>query len=171
MLMRMISAGRDMHPFHYHGNHARIIARDGRMLSSAPGAGADLSFMAFTTNTVPGSTHDQIFEWTGKGLGWDMYGHAASDPLEPNEYAADHGKPFPVTLPEKQDMAFGGFYSGSPYLGSMGSLPPGEGGLNPNSGFGYMWHSHTEKEMVNFDIFPGGMMTMMIIEPHGAPIP
>ena len=171
MLMRMVSAGRDMHPLHYHGNHARIIARDGRMLSSGPGAGADLSFMAFTTNTVPGSTHDQIFEWTGKGLGWDMYGHSASDPMQPDEYAADHGKPFPVTLPEKQDMAFGGFYSGSPYLGSMGSLPPGEGGLNPNSGFGYMWHSHTEKEMTNFDIFPGGMMTMMIIEPHGVSIP
>jgi FtsP/CotA-like multicopper oxidase with cupredoxin domain len=171
MLMRMISAGRAMHPFHYHGNHARIIARDGRMLSSAPGAGADLSFMAFTTNTVPGSTHDQIFEWTGKGLGWDMYGHSASDPMQPDEYAADHGKPFPVTLPEKQNMAFGGFYSGSPYLGSMGSLPPGEGGLNPNSGFAYMWHSHTEKEMTNFDIFPGGMMTMMIIEPHGVSIP
>ena len=24
-----------------------------------------------------------------------------------------------------------------------------------------MWHSHTEKEMTNNDIFPGGMMTML----------
>lgn len=171
LLMRIIGGGRDMHPYHYHGNHARIIARDGRLLQSTPGAGADLSFMAFTTATVPGATYDQIFEWTGKGLGWDMYGHAAGDPVEPNEYAPDHGKPFPVELPGKQDLAFGGFYSGSPYLGMMGSLPPGEGGLNPNSGFTYMWHSHTEKEMANFDIFPGGMMTMLIIEPPGVPIP
>ena len=27
----------------------------------------------------------------------------------------------------------------------------------------YMWHSHSEKEIVNDDIFPGGMMTMLMI--------
>ncbi|PLY04917.1 MAG: hypothetical protein C0622_02125 [Desulfuromonas sp.] len=171
LLMRIVGGGRDMHPFHFHGNHARIIARDGRFLSSSPGAGADLSYMAFTTTSIPGATYDQIFEWTGKGLGWDMYGHAPGDPLEPHEYAPDHGKPIPVVLPEKQDLAFGGFYSGSPFLGTLGSLPPGEGGLNPNAGFAYMWHSHTEKEMTNYDIFPGGMMSMLVIEPHGTQIP
>ena len=67
-------------------------------------------------------------------------------------------------------LAFGGFYSGSPYLGALGSLPPGEGGLNPNAGFSYMWHSHTEREMVNNDVFPGGMMTMLIIEAVGTTI-
>ena len=171
VLMRIIGAGREMHPFHYHGNHARIIARDGQLLSSAPDAGADLAYMAFTTTSIPGATYDQIFEWTGKGLGWDMYGHAPGDSLEPHEYAPDHGKSFPVVLPEKQDLTFGGFYSGSPFLGIMGSLPPGEGGLNPNAGFAYMWHSHAEKEMTNYDIFPGGMMTMLVVEPHGVPIP
>lgn len=171
MLMRIIGGGRDLHPFHYHGNHARIIARDGRLLQSTPGAGADLSFETFTTQSIPGETVDQIFQWTGKGLGWDMYGHAAGDPLQPNEYAADHGKPFPVILPPNQNLTFGGFYSGSPFLGSAEQLPPGEGGLNPNAGFAYMWHSHTEKEMTNWDIFPGGMMTMLIIEPPGIAIP
>jgi hypothetical protein len=34
-----------------------------------------------------------------------------------------------------------------------------------------MWHSHTEKELINFGIFPGGMMTMLIIEPPGILIP
>jgi hypothetical protein len=34
-----------------------------------------------------------------------------------------------------------------------------------------MWHSHTEKEITNFDIFPGGMMTMLIVEPMHVPIP
>ncbi len=60
-------------------------------------------------------------------------------------------------------LAFGGFYSGSPYLGFSGSLPPGEGGLNPWGGFTYMWHSHTEKELVNNDVFPGGMLTLLVI--------
>ena len=34
-----------------------------------------------------------------------------------------------------------------------------------------MWHSHNELEIVNNDIFPGGMMTMLLIEPAGVPIP
>lgn len=171
MLMRIIGGGRDLHPFHYHGNHARNIAMDGRLLESAPGSGADLGFLTFTTQSIPGKTNDLIFDWTGEGLGWDMYGHAPGDPMEPNEDPADHGKPIPVQLPADQELTFGGAYSGSPYLGSLGTLPPGEGGLNPNAGFAYMWHSHAEKEMTNYDIFPGGMMTMMLVVPHGVPIP
>ena len=186
LLMRVIGGGRDLHPYHHHGSHSRIIARDGRLLESTPGAGADLSYEVFTIQSVPGETLDSIFEWTGKGLGWDMYGTPTDGPQYAHtctdtngdtfddvtaEYCPDHYKPFPVLLPEKQDLAFGGFYSGSKFLGAQGPLPPGEGGLNPNGGFAYMWHSHTEKEMVNFDIFPGGMMTMMIIEPPGVPIP
>jgi FtsP/CotA-like multicopper oxidase with cupredoxin domain len=171
LLQRVIGGGRDLHPLHPHGNHTRVIAQDGRLLQSSPGAGADLSTEIFTFQSLPGETTDAIFTWTGKGLGWDMYGHDSGDALEPNEYAPDHGKPFPVTLPETQDLTFGGFYSGSPFLGTLGSLPPGEGGLNPNAGFTYMWHSHTEKELCNFDIFPGGLMTLLIVEPAGVPIP
>jgi hypothetical protein len=175
VLMRIVGAGRDLHPFHHHGNFATLIARDGRLLESAPGAGEpgfpDLATSDFTQQVLPGSTMDAIFEWTGKGLGWDIYGHAAGDPLQPDEYAPDHGKPFPVTLPELQDLTFGGHWSGSPFLGQFGPLPPGEGGLNPNGGFFMMWHSHTEKELVNNDVFPGGMMTMLVIEPPGVPIP
>jgi FtsP/CotA-like multicopper oxidase with cupredoxin domain len=185
LLMRVINAGRDLHPYHHHGNHARIIARDGRLLESSSGAGADLSFEVFTVQSVPGETVDAIFQWTGKGLGWDIYGTAADGPEfvhdctdangddfddATHEYCPDHDKPFPVTLPPAQDLTFGGFYSGSPFLGVQGSLPPGEGGLNPYGGFPFMWHSHTEKEMTNYDIFPGGMMTMMIIEPPGTEI-
>ncbi len=170
LLMRVIGAGRDLHPYHHHGNHARVIARDGRLLESSPGFGPDLSHEVFTVQSVPGQTVDAIFTWTGAGMGWDIYGHAPGDGLEPNEDPNDHGKPFPVLLPENLDLAFGGFWSGSPFLGALGSLPPGEGGLNPNAGFAYMWHSHTEKEMTNNDIFPGGMMTMMIVLPPGAPM-
>jgi FtsP/CotA-like multicopper oxidase with cupredoxin domain len=191
LLMRVIGAGRDLHPFHHHGNHARIIARDGRLLSSAEGAGPDLSEQVFTTTTVPGSTSDAIFEWTGKEMGWDIYGgtdvdmphtcngkavgvaqDAGAPEFDPvtHEYCADHGKPFPVTLPETQDLFFGGWWGGSPYLGSLEALPPGEGGLNPNGGYSYMWHSHTEKELTNNDIYPGGILTMLIIEAPGVVI-
>jgi FtsP/CotA-like multicopper oxidase with cupredoxin domain len=173
MLMRIIGAGRSLHPFHHHGNHSRVIARDGRLLDSGVGSPEiDLSYEVFTVQSVPGQTVDAIFTWTGEGLGWDIYGHTDSDPgtLVPGEDPNDHGKPFPVLLPEKGDLTYGGFWSGSPFLGTLGALPPGEGGLNPLAGLAYMWHSHTEKEMTNNDIFPGGLMTMLIIVPPGSPL-
>jgi FtsP/CotA-like multicopper oxidase with cupredoxin domain len=188
MLMRVIDAGRDQHPFHHHGNHARVIAKDGRLLDTGSGSPMiDLSYMVFTVQSVPGETADAIFEWTSKGLGWDIYGDPAdpdfahqcngsdlpSNVIDPatGEDCNDHGKPFPVVMPEPQSLTFGGHWSGSPFLGSSGSLPPGEGGLNPFGGLAFMWHSHTEKEMTNYDIFPGGMMTMMIIDPPGTMVP
>lgn len=170
VLMRVVNGGRDVHPFHHHGNHARVIARDGRLLGSGPGTGADLGHLVFTVPSVPGGTLDAIFEWTGRGMGWDLYGHAPGDPLAPAEDPTHHGAPLPVALPQNQDLTFGGFYSGSPFMGTLGPLPPGEGGLNPNAGFVFMWHSHTEREIMNYNIFPGGMMTMMLIEPPGIPI-
>lgn len=172
LLMRVVNAGRDLHPLHTHGNNFLMIARDGRMLESAPGAGPDLAASDYTLRAVPGQTYDAIFEWTGKNLGWDVYGHtSATDPLAPNEYAPDHGKPIPVMLPNLQDLTFGAYYSGSPYLGSFGALPPGQTLVNGSGGYFHMWHSHNEREIVNNDIFPGGMMTMLIIEPAGVPIP
>jgi hypothetical protein len=188
LLIRLVGAGREMHPFHHHGNHSRLLAVDGRMLLNSNGNLAGP--LLFTIPSVPGETADAIFEWTGKDLGWDMYGSdiarehscngitmydpvtqikrtdATSDGFDPDthEYCPDHGKEIPVTLPDLTNLAFGGFYSGSPYLGFLGSLPPGEGGLNPDAGFAFMWHSHTERELVNNDVFPGGMMTMMIVE-------
>jgi len=170
LLMRVIGAGRDLHPFHHHGNHSRVIARDGRLLESGAGLGSDLSYEVFTVQSIPGQTVDAIFTWTGEGMGWDIYGHAPGDPPAPGEDLNDHGKPFPVLLPSKGDLTYGGFWSGSPFLGTLGQLPPGEGGLNPMGGFVYMWHSHSEKEMTNNDIFPGGMMTMLMIHPPHHPM-
>jgi hypothetical protein len=138
--------------------------------------------LLFTIASIPGTTTDAIWEWTGKDLNWDMYGHSDIDGLTCvdaddgsdgynvsgtaplNEWCPDHEKEIPVTLPSFNNLAFGGFYSGSPFLGDLGSLPPGEGGLNPGAGFAFMWHSHTERELVNNDVFPGGLMTMMIVE-------
>lgn len=171
MLFRTIGGGRDPHPFHHHGNNSTLIARDAHLLARTPGGAPDLSVSYFTIPILPGNTYDSIWDpWTGTGLGWDVYGHDPGDPLAPHEDPADHGKPFPVVLPDQNELAFGQFYGGSPFLGTLGDLPPGEGGFNVNGGLFYMFHSHNEKEMINNDIFPGGLMTMIIVEPHGVPI-
>ena len=165
LLIRLVGAGREQHPFHTHGNHARLLARDGRLIVSKTDSTMLAGPTLFTIPSLPGGTADAVFEWTGKDLGWDIYGHADTDPLVSSEWAPDHGKPIPVDLPSLSSLAFGGFYSGSPFLGAMGALPPGEGGLNPAAGFTYMWHSHAERELVNNDVFPGGMLTMLVIQP------
>ena len=170
LLMRVVGAGTDWHPLHHHGNHARIVARDGRLLESAPGTGPDLAQMVFTIPSGPGGTVDAIFEWTGAKLGWDFYGHAPTDPIVAGEDPADHGKPFPVLLPDKLSLTYGSLYSGSPFLGKKEALPPGNGIDNLGGEYYFMWHSHTEKEIVNWDLFPGGMMTMLAIVPPSDPI-
>lgn len=171
MLFRVIGGGRDAHPFHHHGNNSTLIARDAHLLARTPGGAPDLAVSYFTIPVYPGLTYDSIWDpWTGAGLGWDVYGHAPGDALAPSEDPADHGKPIPVILPQQNELTYGQFYSGSPFLGSLGTLPPGEGGFNMHGGLFYMFHSHNEKEMINNDVFPGGMMTMIIVEPHGVPI-
>jgi hypothetical protein len=70
-----------------------------------------------------------------------------------------------VTLPGVQDLTLGGWWSGSPFLGDTGDLPPGEGGLNPYGGYFLVWHSHAEKELTTFDIFPGGSLSSVVVLP------
>lgn len=186
VLLRLIGGNKDLHPFHTHGNNFRLIAKDGVLLESNPGvSGPDLAVSNFTQRVVPGETYDALFTWTGQGLNWDIYGPAAGDPTKgipahtcdtpagfdtvTREYCPDHDKPFPVTLPDVKELTNGPFWSGSPFLGVQGSLPPGQGTGNLEGGFFYMWHSHNERELTNNDIFPGGLLTMLMIDPNAPP--
>lgn len=79
-------------------------------------------------------------------------------------------KPMPVKLASEFELAYGEFYSGSPYLGDFGIRPVGTGQANTTGGFFHMFHSHNEREVVNGGIYPGGMMTMLVVEPFGVSI-
>src|SRR5207302_8832638 len=74
-LLRIIGQGRWQHPFHEHGNHVRILARDGNLIVSSTSPTQLAGPLLFTTTTTPGLAMDGIFYWTGKGLNWDAYGH------------------------------------------------------------------------------------------------
>src|SRR5712664_474711 len=85
-LIRVIGQGRWQHPFHEHGNHVRILGRDGNLILSASNTAAAPALggpLLFTTTTTPGQAFDGIFYWTAKGLNWDAYGHnpGSADPL------------------------------------------------------------------------------------------
>jgi len=210
-LVRIIGQGRMQHPFHEHANHLRVLARDGNMLLT-PTSNRLAGPLLFTTTTTPGQTMDALFQWTAKGLNWDVYAHGPADattadaitgtkcvpdangyhsvPTDYNfyEWCGDHGKPLeskpfgnvggsgPVTLPDANIVANGAWYSGSPYFGPEATMravgptpiPPfGTVGNDPGSeaGFAYMWHSHNEREITTNNIFPGGMMMMMLVDP------
>jgi FtsP/CotA-like multicopper oxidase with cupredoxin domain len=96
------------------------------------------------------------------------------------EWCADHDKPLqtvnggPATLPDPLVVTNGLWYSGSPYMGTdarnngtftQTPLPPGSAVQNPEAGFAFMWHSHNEREITTNDVFPGGMMMMMLVDP------
>lgn len=189
LLLRVINGGRDLHPMHHHGNHSLTLARDGRMLSSATGAGPDLAMSDFTLRMVPGQTVDALWVWTGKGLGWDISG-ATCDAAQPvsetncpygqfsptgallapgvlttTQLWSDLYKPMPTRLPAALELTYGEMYSGSPYLGVVGQRPVGAGAANTSGGYWHMFHSHNEREIINYGIFPGGLMTMFLIEP------
>jgi len=190
VLMRVVGQGRWQHPFHFHGNHARVIARDANLLVSKTDSSKSAGPLLFTIPTVSGQTVDAIFTWTGQGLNWDVYGtqpHTCkSKPLpttpgDPaaqsvgfdsvtHEYCGDHGKPIPVTPPDPSIVVNGQWYAGTPYLGLQGvgnQTPEAPGTLNqnPQGGYAYMWHSHNEREITTNDVFPGGMMMMLLIDP------
>src|SRR6184192_4011820 len=224
-LIRVIGQGRWQHPFHEHGNHVRILARDGNLILSQTDATKLGGRLEFTTDTTPGQAFDGIFYWSGKGLNWDPYGHhpGSSDPsatlaCTPDangyntgaptainfwEWCQDHNKPVqvapfgdvasggPATLPDPNIFANGPWYGGSPYLGpdatlrATGCMPSGAAQTNaPNcgatgstppsgtianspsgeAGFAFMWHSHNEREITTNNIFPGGMLMMMLVD-------
>jgi FtsP/CotA-like multicopper oxidase with cupredoxin domain len=212
-LIRIIGQGRLQHPFHEHANHVRLLARDGQLLVNSAG---NLSGpLLFTTTTSPGQALDGLFQYVGKNLNWDIYGHGdgiamsggdvditnpatqcdangffTTNPTANNfyEWCGDHkkaleAKPFgnvgsggPVTLPDPNVFVNGAWYAGSPYFGPDASarsvgptpIPPfGTIANDPGSeaGFAFMWHSHNEREITTNNIFPGGLMTMMLVDP------
>jgi FtsP/CotA-like multicopper oxidase with cupredoxin domain len=116
------------------------------------------------------------------------------------EWCQDHDKPMqaapfgdvaaggPVSLPDPNIFTNGAWWGGSPYLGpdateratfgtpgvgTTGTTPPsGTIANNPSSeaGYAFMWHSHNEREITTNNIFPGGMLMMMLVDSREFPI-
>ena len=81
----------------------------------------------------------------------------------------------PATLPDPLVATNGLWFNGTPYLGpdavtrSRGPTPLPVGGALQNppleSGIAFMWHSHNEREITTDNVFPGGMLMMMLVDP------
>ena len=149
-LIRYLNVGSLNHPFHPHGNHGRIIARDGRLLEGD--AGEDLSYEKFTVLVGAGQTWDSTFKFTD-AEGWNPTTN-----------------PIPVTIPQPQNITYkddATWYSGSPYLGVQDELPTGVTSFNECGEYYHVAHSHALNEAANYDAGFGGMLTLIRIDPPG----
>ncbi len=90
----------------------------------------------------------------------------------------------PATLPDPNVLTNGPWYGGTPYFGPDASLRatmptcasttnancttllPSNTQANPANerGWAFMWHSHNEREITTNNVFPGGMLMMMLVD-------
>jgi hypothetical protein len=97
----------------------------------------------------------------------------------------------PATLPDPNVLTNGQWYGGTPYFGPDASLrasmptcvsTAGTGAATPGTncttllpsntqanpaserGWAFMWHSHNEREITTNNVFPGGMLMMMLVD-------
>jgi FtsP/CotA-like multicopper oxidase with cupredoxin domain len=102
----------------------------------------------------------------------------------------DVGEGGPATFPDPNVFTNGAWYGGTPYFGPDATLRashpacdtttsanctdllPSNVQANPPSerGWAFMWHSHNEREITTNNVFPGGMLMMMLVDSREFPI-
>lgn len=150
-LFRYVNVSPVPHPFHPHGNHGDVIARDGRLLADASGA---LDVSKFTVTVGPGQTADGLYDWTDV----EQF-DAVANPVDKL-----------VPLNSQQDLLYANaitYYSGSPYLGLKNSLPIGTTSYNQCGEYYHVLHSHALDEVTTYGAVMGGMLTLERIDPPG----
>ena len=144
-MARYLNVGTEDYPFHPHGNNGLVIGRDGRPMEGP--TGQDLSFEKFAINIGPGQTWDVIFKW------YDAEGYNPTT------------NPVPVTVPQLANQEIGVFYSGSPYLGTQETLPPGIQSVNQCGEYYIVSHNHALFQITSWGANMTGPITYMRIDP------
>jgi hypothetical protein len=145
--------------------------------------GKGLNWDPYGHNETSGSTLACNADANGYNTGGNAY-----QAINYFEWCQDHNKPLqatpvgdvagggPATLPDPTIFANGAWFGGSPYLGpdatvravgTTGTTPPSGTVANSptdEAGFAFMWHSHNEREITTNNIFPGGMLMMMLVD-------
>jgi FtsP/CotA-like multicopper oxidase with cupredoxin domain len=148
--IRYLNVGSEEFPYHPHGQNGLVVGRDGAALQN--GASADLSFEKFAINIGPGQTWDVTFKW------YDAENYSEANPV-------------PVTIPQVNNQEFGMFYSGSPYLGKTGPLPPGASTLNECGEFYIISHNHALYQITSWGVNLTGPITYVRVDPPGGCAP
>jgi FtsP/CotA-like multicopper oxidase with cupredoxin domain len=150
--MRMLNVGALQHPIHPHGDHVRVVGRDGRLLPAA--------YEKYDVNVGPGQAWDTLYDWT------NLDNWSPSNPLPSNATQLDAFNDW--LNPRNQNQLFKepNFYSGSPYLGYQGNKDDATATTYNECGeFYQIWHSHALQEAANYEAGFGGMITLERIDP------
>jgi FtsP/CotA-like multicopper oxidase with cupredoxin domain len=143
-LARYVNVGFEEIPFHPHGNNGVVIGRDGQPLEGP--AQQDLTFEKFAINIGPGQTWDVLVKW------YDAENYSEANPV-------------PVTIPDVANQTIGMFWSGSPYLGVQGPLPPGVSTLNQCGEYYIISHNHALFQLDAWGMTMAGQITYMRVDP------
>jgi hypothetical protein len=104
-------------------------------------------------------------------------------PIQVNPFG-DVGDGGPATFPDPDVFTNGAWYGGTPYFGpdatlrashpacdtttnaNCTDLQPANLQVNPSNerGWAFMWHSHNEREITTNNVFPGGMLMMLLVD-------
>jgi len=124
-------------------------------------------------NTLNGTSVLNYYEWC----------QDHNKPVQVNPFG-DVGSGGPITFPDPNVFTNGAWYGGTPYLGPDASLraafpacgtttnayctplQPANLQVNPSNerGWAFMWHSHNEREITTNNVFPGGMLMMLLVD-------
>jgi FtsP/CotA-like multicopper oxidase with cupredoxin domain len=146
-LERFLNVSSQPLPFHPHGRNALVIGQDAQPLRNP--VGGDLSYERFSLVASPGQTYEALFHWHNRE-GYD-----------------ETTNPVPVTDPGWQNLAYGMFYSGSPYLGKMGPMPPGMTSQDECGEFYIIAHNHALHQFTSWGVPMTGPATFMRVDPPG----
>lgn len=146
-LERFLNVTSQATPFHPHGKNGIIIGQDGQPLRGT--AFEDLSYERFALVSAPGQTYDALFYWKNRE------GYNAVD------------NQVPVTDPGWQNLQYGMYYSGSPYLGGMGAMPPGMTSQVECGEFYIISHNHALHQLTSWGVPMTGPGTFMRVDPTG----
>jgi FtsP/CotA-like multicopper oxidase with cupredoxin domain len=152
-LVRYVNVTSVGHPMHPHGDHGRVIGRDGGVLGG-PG-GEDLSHEDFAIVVGPGQTVDALYGWDDTG-NWSNPNPAAH-PTLPDQ---------PAQL-DIMHLSGDTWWSGSRFLGTTDTsqIEPGVTVYNQCGEFYQVSHSHALNEVTNYGAAMGGMLTLWRIDP------
>jgi hypothetical protein len=154
--VRFLNVGMRSHPMHPHGDHIQVVGRDGRPLLGP--AGENLSYAEFGPVIGAGQTKDTLYDWEQIQL---------AAPVPTDVFQAFNQF---LLRPRDQNIMWGEWFSGSPYLGQTTDRPTGVTAQGECGEYYHIWHSHALHEAANYEAGFGGMITLERIDPpNGCP--
>ncbi len=151
--VRFLNVGMRDHPMHPHGDHIQVVGRDGRPLLGP--ANENMSYAEFGVVIGAGQTKDTLYDWAAVQL-------AAPVPTDVFQALNEF-----LLQPRDQNIMWGEWFSGSPYLGNASERPTGVTAQGECGEYYHVWHSHALHEAANYEAGFGGMLTLERIDPLG----